>query len=809
VTGVAGTENLAMSGELPTSIFEKSRFAMARVAKVLQRDPLLFACCAGILGIVLADRGSFPGIVGAGVALILLTWVGWLSKWRGWQLLAGCLIGMIAFGLLHWNRLEEIRSFPLEKAVLKSGGLEIVGEGWIADEPEFREGAVSTLIRLTSIEFRGHTLESDHLLPTWIQQTPEGLSYGRPIRFVGVLRPLEGRRAPGGFDPSAFYFRDSGSLARLEIRAGDSLEILDGNEGSRLIEFAQRSRRKMESALRIGLGQDDSRYAKLIAAMSLGIRENTPEDLQELFRLSGTMHLFAVSGMHVAVVGGILLWVALLFRIPRRWAVLIAIPLILFYAVLTGLRPSAIRAAVMLSVFLVGYAVREKPRLLNSLGVAGIVILAFDTQQLFLPGFQLSFLVLLFIAIFVSGLRLLLAKPFLPDPFIPRNFLSAPRRAVDVFVGATATLLAISIASWLGSAGLLTWHFQSLAPVGVIANLFMVPLAGIVIGLAAFSLVCSGVNFVWLAAVANKLTVGMAIILTSLAQFFSDLPGAHRHTGELSGGQSQNSLVVDVMGERGEGAVLMTLAESSGRQTNWMIDSGGNYSYRRSVLPTLRSRGVNRLDAIILTHGDSGHIGAAPELLQLLQPRVLIESVAKNRSPVYPDIIATADDLGIERIRVERGQRITLGGDIAARILAPALEGDSRLADDRSLVLKLEYKGWKILFTSDAGFETEKSLLQAEVDVSSDVWIRGQHKNSPSGLPGFVDAISPGAVISSHADFPETEAISEELREHLKKIGSALFDTDSGGVVTIEITDDQLVIVPFANREASLVLKKE
>lgn len=745
----------------------------------------------------MVDGDSLVGVVVVMTAFLALGWGAWRSGGKGFPLVIGCLAGMVILGSLHLRCLNLIHSFPLGKTVYETGGLAVSGEGWIVDEPEFGERSVSTSVRLTSFELRGREIACDHILPTWIQQTPENLRYGTALRFEGFIRPLEGRKAPGGFNPREFYFRDSGSLARLEIRDGDDLEILEDNRGSRLIAFAQRSRRKMESALKTGLREGDERYANLIAAMTLGIRENAPEDLQDLFRLSGTMHLFAVSGMHVAVVAGILVGTLLFLRVPRRWAVLIAIPLVLFYAVLTGLRPSAIRAAVMVSVFLAGYAVREKPRLLNSIGFAGLAILAFDTQQLFLPGFQLSFLVVLFIAIFVDGLRVILAKPFLPDPFIPRKFLSPPRRLVDLAVGAVAALLALSLVSWIGSVGLLTWHFQSIAPVGIIANLFMVPLAGMVIGVAAFSVVCSGINLVWLAVLANKLTVGLAVLLTGFAQYFSSLPGANLHTGDFTD-RTGESLIIDVMGERGEGAILMTLIENSGQRTSWMIDCGGHHSYRRHVLPTLRSRGVNRLDALFLTHGDSGHIGAGPEIVQLLRPRVVIESTSENRSPVYSQIRATVDNLGVETVRVERGQRIMLGEKIAVRILAPAKNSTQRLADDRSLVMKVEYAEHSLLLTSDAGFDTEKNLLRTGVDVSADVWIRGQHREAPSGLPAFIKAVSPTAVISSHSEFPASETIPEGFRENLTDAGARLFDTDSGGIVTIEVGPESLRVTPFS-----------
>ena len=90
------------------------------------------------------------------------------------------------------------------------------------------------------------------------------------------------------------------------------------------------------------------------------------------------MHVFAVSGLHVGIVlaflWGLLRWLG----VPRRYAVIVLIPAILFYATVTGLRPSAVRAAIMGSVVLLGFVAERKPRLLNSLAFAALLILALD-----------------------------------------------------------------------------------------------------------------------------------------------------------------------------------------------------------------------------------------------------------------------------------------------------------------------------------------------------------------------------------------------------------------------------------------------
>src|SRR5690606_35502239 len=104
-----------------------------------------------------------------------------------------------------------------------------------------------------------------------------------------------------------FYFRQSGALAKLEIRDGDEWQLLDGRGGSRFVSAAGSLREHFEEGLMRGLPPEWLPYAQVAAAMSLGLRENTPEEWEQFFRLSGTMHLFAVSGMHVGIVAIVLL----------------------------------------------------------------------------------------------------------------------------------------------------------------------------------------------------------------------------------------------------------------------------------------------------------------------------------------------------------------------------------------------------------------------------------------------------------------------------------------------------------------------
>ncbi|MDF1658976.1 MAG: ComEC/Rec2 family competence protein [Verrucomicrobiales bacterium] len=785
---------------------------MKQAEIAVRRIPLGVLATTAMIGICLADQESWFAaamILGLGAGFVAIRWT---KRGPVLPLFISGLICFAAYAGIHHDRISSIKAFPLTGELAKGDSIEIQGSGWIADRVDESERSTSSKLQIDSIRLNETEVSCDHRVPVWIDKSGTNLQYGQRIEFTGLLQPLERASAPDGFDPAGFYFRESGSLARLEIREGDELRLVPGRAGSKLIAVAQQLRDYLEEGLFAGLSTEQVPYAKLIAAMSLGARENTPEDLEESFRRSGTMHLFAVSGLHVGVIAGLLFGTLLLCRLPRRTAVLIVIPLVLFYAVLTGLRPSAIRAALMLSVILASFAVKEKPNLLNSLALAALLILGFDTQQLFLPGFQLSFAVLLFIALFAAPLQNWISLPWLTDPFIPKTLRTPLRRVKDQMATGLATALAVSLVSWLGSLGLLVWHFQSFAPVGVLANIFMVPLASLVVSLAAISLASFSLHGVWLSALINQVNVGLTILLTSLAQMFGSLPGAYQNSGGFSQKPSPapDVLTLDVMSERGGSAMLLEFPKAdSARQSLWMIDPGGSETYRRQMLPVLRSRGINLLDALILTHGDVQHIGETSTVLSQFRPRILFESSLPNRSPVYPAIDQIADALPIQRVVLKQGQRLRPHPNTTIRILAPTPDPEGRLADDRVLVLKLQYGDMRVLMTSDAGFETEKQLLESGVDLNSEVWIRGQHLESPSGLPAFVEAISPQLVISTSAEFPTTQIIPASLRSLLTDSGIPLLELNRTGVVTLSIQPHQIEVEPFATPERRLTIRLE
>src|SRR6202040_897177 len=127
-----------------------------------------------------------------------------------------------------------------------------------------------------------------------------------------------------------------------------------------------------------------------------------------------------------------LLWIlATVARVPRKWATTLIIPALLFYAAVTGLHTSSVRAAVMSAVLLAGFLVERKAFALNNLAAAAIMILSWNTHEVFSVGFQLSFSVVAAIVLLAEPSYRFLRRRFEGDPFLPRKLFGMRRRIIS------------------------------------------------------------------------------------------------------------------------------------------------------------------------------------------------------------------------------------------------------------------------------------------------------------------------------------------------------------------------------------------
>jgi competence protein ComEC len=660
----------------------------------------------------------------------------------------------------------------------------VTAVGYVITEPKIApSGFASFLLKLKSIEFEGKTESTHAVCQVRWKGVPE---FGDELKIFGTAEPIAAPRNPGEFDMRAYLARQD-VLRMLFARYPENGTLLRHRGGNPILRAAQASRTWMQNALCRGLG-DAPEVKSFISGIVLGIRHETPEDIEEPFQQTGTIHLFAVAGLHVGIVAALLWVIAAIARLPRKRAAAFIIPSLFFYAAVTGLHIPALRAAVMASILVGSYFFERRAFLPNSLAAAAFFILCWNTNELFSTGFQLSFAVVGAIVLFANPLFRVLQRRVAPDPFLPQSLVRGPRRWMHSTYEWLCGGASVSLAAWIGSLPLILCYFHLVAPISFVANLVVVPMAFFVLAVAFLSLITTPL-LPWLAVVFNNANWTLATLVIAIVHLFARIPGGHFYVGDpRSGGRiSATITVLDL----GAGAAVHVHVNGH----DWLIDCGSERSYRSVVREYLHWAGVNRLNGLVLTHGDSQHIGGVTQLLSDFPGVLLIDNPAPDRSLIHRRVCRMLSKLEARERKLGElagGDDFPLAPEVIAHVLFPPSGFAGATADDQALVIRSSIApGSSVLFMSDNGAETERTLLSDGSDLHSDVLLKGQHYSGLSGSAPFLDAVRPRLIIASSIEFPEHERISEQWTEQCRSRGIKLFRQDETGAVQLKFSNQE------------------
>jgi competence protein ComEC len=747
---------------------------MNGLAEKWPRQPFVGLALAGALGIVLGDVAPHS----AGGALALIAFLAaiafvWCNSLGTYAFVAG------GFFYLHTLQLIDTPGLRLAGAI-GAQSKNCTVHGVVISEPKLSpNGFFSFLFQLKKIETE---TEKRPLSATIFVRSRAVAEFGNELQLFGSAGPIPPPRNPGTFDMRAYLARHDVHTQLFVSYEGDQTLLRHGG-GNPIRRAAQKSRRWMQKVLSRGI-EDSPETQELITGMVLGLRHQAPEDIEEPFQQTGTLHLFAVAGLHVGIVAQLLWIVATVARLRRTLAIALIIPALLFYAAITGLHVSSVRAALMSSILLAGFLAERKVFTLNSLAAGAVLILCWDTNQLFSLGFQLSFAVVAAIVLSNEPVYRWLRHLFAADPFLPRSLFSKTRRFIDRFLQLLARGLSVSFAAWIGSLPLMLWYYHLVTPISLLANLFVVPVAFFILAGGLLSMIAAPISAT-LSVIFNNCNWLLAQFVLTMVDFFAQLPTGHFYAERphLPKHLRAEITVLDL----GAGGAAHIRTPNS----DWLFDAGAQRDFERVIRDYLRYRGINRLDGLLLSHGDAGHLGGAGALIHDFRPKTIIDSPARDRSRIHRALIADLTNQNFARVLTTAEDQFRLSKNVTARVLFPAKGFQAKTADDQALVVQLLIdKAPRVLFVSDSGLATEQKLLKSGLNLRSEILIKGQHHSGVSGSPEFLAAVDPHVIVATSQSFPNSEKISDEWATAVRAREIQLFRQDESGAVELEFFEN-------------------
>jgi competence protein ComEC len=687
----------------------------------------------------------------------------------GWH---HCCWNLFAADDLGWFAQEESRPAVVE-AILASGPRRIPAPPFDPLRPapsgdrsrlELKATAIRDGGRWRTVSGRVRLMVDGHVL---------GVRAGDRVRVFGDLSAPPSAQNPGDFD-AASYARAERRLCSLWAASPDCLKVVRRGSAWKIARFTDGIRSHGERTLSRHVG---SARSGLAAALLLGLREQFAGERTDAFLQTGMLHVLSISGLHVGILAGTLLSCLRLGWLPRRVTLACVALLIAIYCLVTDVEPPVLRATVLVLIVCSSLWMRRPARPFNSLAFAALVVLAVSPTDLFNTGAQLSFLAVAAL-VWSGGLLGRVGQPAdaleklirSAEPWHIRGLRSIARWGIYT--------TGMSGAVWLFTLPLVMAQFHLVSPVAIPLNVVLcVPIAwSLMLGLAVLLL---GELIPPLASVCGVLCDWCLKLLESVVALADALPGTHWWTcgigpGWLIAGYFAIALYVALPRWRPQPRLfwpalmiwftaganwpearpadrLECTALSVGHGCAVVLELPGGQTVlydagqlgtpargARTIAGFLWSRGISRIDTVIISHADVDHYNALPELLERFPVGAVYVSPVMfgQRTAALHALKQAIEDSGTELRLLSAGDELD-AGDCQLRVLYPPATGIQGSDNANSLVVAVEYAGRRVLLPGDLDSPGLERLL-SQPPLDCDVVLAPHHGGSRSNPPGTV-----------------------------------------------------------------------
>ena len=624
------------------------------------------------------------------------------------------------------------------------------------------------------------------------------LQQGQIVRVMGMLQRPAPAQNPGQFD-WAKYYREQRILASLTIPHAKNVKIIETRPLSVVASLRQQTRQLLAGGFSPARSLDHA----LLRALLLGDSDPELRDVQEQFRKTGTSHHLAISGMHVAVLGGVVYFFCRLICLSPRLAAGVMIGFVILYGIVALPSPPVVRSVLLCVTLGIGVMMGRGVDAIQCLSISVLAMLLYQPLDLYNAGFQLSFLTVLGLMLLSDPLtRAMRHARDDPDARVAASFVGRTRFAI--FRGwiddAGIATLAAGLVAWAVSMPLIALHFNQLNPWAIVGSILLAPFVFIALvgGMAKVLLTLLWPTLAphwasaaarpvdWMRAVVEWLgsfpasdvplpapstwaVVGyLALLVLSTRPFASPLM---RWTSRIGlAGFTLTILLFPYLTDVARlptpaGELRVTLLSVGAGQCAVVEPPGGRITLvdagstslpdllRKCVAPFLRHRGITDVDTLLLSHANIDHFSACAEIVQAYDAREILVGNSFLQSSTENDAVET---LLRELVALDRPPRVVVPGDVipigrdtSLQILWPPR--DCALdANNTSMVVRLQQAGKSILFTGDIQDDAMRELLKSPDRLRSDILIAPHHGSSESLTRAFVNAVDPGTILCSN-----------------------------------------------------------
>lgn len=643
------------------------------------------------------------------------------------------------------------------------------------------------------------------------------IKLGSIAEVTGKLDYFDHARNHGEFD-SYDYYAGRGFLFALK----DASVISTGKKYDRISQTLYLTRQRLSGDIGRIYGNVD---ATILRAMLLGLKEEIDPEIKESFQKNGIAHILAISGLHISFLCMTLYGICIRAGCSITVSVVVSEFFLVTYVLLVGFSPSAFRAAVMFSLFLIAGICKRSYDVISAMSFASILILIYNPGYVTDASFLLSFLAILGVGFFYknflenSKLLKTLSKKKPPNT---KGGLLYNKIVVGIVSGG-----AVSFFVTMATLPVLLYSYNEIAFYSVLLNIIIVPLMSVLLVSAILSILFINI-FPVLSYISSSITKLILLIYKFLCGKLENLGFGRVNLGRpyLAAIIVYYPVLIFICLYKGKNKhwlrvfgfviclMLMSLPHWSSPQLHMLdvgqgdcfvffSDNGHTYIFDggsssktniadKRIIPFLKYYGVKQIDGIFVSHPDIDHMNGIVGILEnagkecIKVKRVFVGKEALEEG-AYHELTAAAG-LTTEIYGIDDDFEMK-DGNLRITCLYPSSNEYHETGNNSSLVMKLQYGDFVFLETGDVEKEGEAALMEACNSSLRDVDVLkvAHHGSSSSSGTDFIETVSPKVSLISAGKNNSYGHPHVETLDTLKENDSMIFRTDISGEVWIEI----------------------